>query len=98
MTATGTPATTGGTPSVTATQSPSTITSPSATPTTGVTCTGDCDEQGDVEAGELVSGVSIGLGEQDSSACGAFDVNRDGAVTVDELVRGVTYAREGCPA
>ncbi|MFQ5667679.1 MAG: ThuA domain-containing protein [Candidatus Binatia bacterium] len=51
-----------------------------------------------VEIDELVRGVSIALGDQSLEACTAVDANRDGAVTIEELVRSVNIALTACPA
>jgi type 1 glutamine amidotransferase len=51
---------------------------------------GDCDDDGAVDVAELLIGVDIALLRQPSAACrAAFDVNRDGAVTAEELVEAV---------
>jgi hypothetical protein len=60
-------------------------------------CTGDCNVNGAVTVNELVTGVSIALGETALGGCGAFDGNQDGEVTVDELVMAVGNALVGCP-
>jgi hypothetical protein len=36
------------------------------------------------------------LGIVDVEACPSFDTNGDGEVTVDELVRAVSFALDGC--
>ena len=45
---------------------------------------------------ELIVGVNIALETLPVDECTALDVNADGAVTVNELVQGVTNALEGC--
>jgi hypothetical protein len=60
-------------------------------------CVGDCNTSGEVTVSELVTGVSIALGETSLSKCGAFDDNQDGEVTVNELVLAVGNALVGCP-
>jgi hypothetical protein len=45
---------------------------------------------------ELVKGVNIALGTRPVADCSAFDKNNDGSVTIDELVRAVGDAVEGC--
>ena len=59
-------------------------------------CVGDCNGDGEVTVDELILGVNIALGSQDSSACEAFDTDDDNQVTVSELVKGVNNALGGC--
>jgi hypothetical protein len=40
--------------------------------------------------------VNITLGNSEVGTCTAFDVNDNGAVTVDELVQAVGAALNGC--
>jgi len=61
-----------------------------------VSCTGDCNSDGNVTVDELVKGVNIALGNADVAECAAFDRNGNGEVTVDELVAGVNNALSGC--
>jgi hypothetical protein len=57
---------------------------------------GDCDQDGTVTIGELVTAVSISLGNTDLARCPAADSQSDGRVSVNELIRAVTDALEGC--
>lgn len=59
-------------------------------------CPGDCDANGSVAVNELVAGVNILLDRADLDACASLDTNRDGRVTVDELVRAVRNLLSGC--
>ncbi len=68
---------------------------PSTTPT-APTCTGDCNDSGEVTIDEIIRGVNIALGNQSISECPAFDTNGNGAVSIDELVRAVGNALNGC--
>jgi hypothetical protein len=74
-----------------------------ATPTPGA-CAGDCDESGEVEISNLLLMVNIFLGSADIAMCPAGDVTGgipdgpDGQITVDELVRAVNNALNGCTA
>jgi hypothetical protein len=79
------------------TPTPTQTSAPSATapPTIGV-CVGDCDSNGVVDVDELAQGLSIGLGQVELTNCGAFDLNGDQKVTVDELAQGVRSAVNGC--
>jgi glucose/arabinose dehydrogenase len=62
-----------------------------------VVCHGDCAGDGAVSIADLVAGVAIALGSQPISACQAMDSSGEGNVTVDELIRAVTAALDGCP-
>jgi hypothetical protein len=91
-----------GTPTRTRTRTPTiTGTPPTATatptPLPPDTCLGDCDVSGDVSSGELVMGVGIALGAVPMSRCGAFDVVRDGVVSVEDLISAVDHALNECP-
>lgn len=69
--------------------------SPVPTPTPGP-CYGDCNDGGSVSVDELVSGVSIVLGNAPLSSCPVFDSSGDGQVTVNELIQAVNAALVGC--
>ena len=64
--------------------------------TLGLPCIGDCHGDGSVTVDELLQGVNIALGNSLLAACAAFDVDRNGAVTVNELVLAVSAAVNGC--
>jgi subtilisin family serine protease len=83
------------TPSPTPTPTPVDTATPVPTPTLPP-CFGDCDGSGQVSVNELVVAVSISLGTEPLQACPGADVNRDGFVTVDELVLTVNSALVGC--
>ena len=59
-------------------------------------CVGDCSANGLVTVNELVTGVNLALGRMPVSACGVFDVDGDGTVSIDELVGAVADALQGC--
>jgi pseudomonalisin len=59
-------------------------------------CPGDCNGDGVVTIGEILSGVNIALGTTPDSQCVGLDANDDGAVTVDELLQAVGHALNGC--
>ncbi|HVN83891.1 MAG TPA: hypothetical protein VMW17_03505 [Candidatus Binatia bacterium] len=59
-------------------------------------CVGDCDSSGRVTVEELVTGVSIALGNLLLDQCPEFDVDGDKHVLVNELVRAVDDALYGC--
>ncbi len=76
---------------------PTPSSSPTMTPTsTPRVCTGDCDGDGRVTVDELLRGVSIVLGQLETTDCPAFDASGDGSVTVDEIVLAVNNALSGC--
>jgi hypothetical protein len=87
---------TGATVTVSPTHTAYRITPASKTPARPV-CVGDCLRNYDVAINELVTGVNIGLGRAAPQICAPFAPNRDGRVTVDELVLGVRNALRGCP-
>jgi hypothetical protein len=63
-------------------------------------CSGDCDGDGTVSIGELITAVNIALGNAPLSACPAFD-NGCGplpGVCINQLVGAVGNALDGCPA
>ncbi|MFN8626155.1 MAG: RHS repeat-associated core domain-containing protein [Candidatus Binatia bacterium] len=60
-------------------------------------CFGDCDGRGQVSVNELLTMVHVALGNFTTAACIAGDLNKDGTITVDEIVIGVTFALNGCP-
>lgn len=78
-----------GTPPPTATQSPTPTPEP---------CVGDCNGSGAVAIDELILAVRIALGDSPMSACLAIDDDRNGEVTIGELVRAVANALGGCIA
>lgn len=59
------------------------------------TCTGDCDEDGEVTIEEMIRGVLAAL--NNDVALGCFDADQNGAVTVEEIVRAANNALFGCP-
>lgn len=90
------------TPTGTATMPPTatavvtTTSTPSVTATSARVCVGDCDGNGFVAIDELVRGVNIALDRARVDVCPNVDQNRDGAVTVNELVLAVNNALRGC--
>jgi hypothetical protein len=79
------------TPALTVTDTPS----PTATPFV-IPCPGDCNGDGQVAINEIVTAVSIALGDRDLSVCPSIDLNSDGAVTINELIIDVTNALNAC--
>jgi sugar lactone lactonase YvrE len=63
----------------------------------GAQCGGDCNGDGQVTVGEIVTMVNIALGNVDISACTAGDANHDDQITVNEILTAVVDALNGCP-
>ncbi len=76
-------------PSVTDTHSPTTT--PFVVP-----CPGDCNGDGQVAINEIVTAVSIALGERTISVCPSADLDGDGTVTINELIVDVNSALSAC--
>jgi hypothetical protein len=60
-------------------------------------CPGDCNADREVTVDEIVTAVTLALGELNVDACRNADTSGDLQVTVDELLAAVTAALEGCP-
>ena len=60
-------------------------------------CPGDCDGDGEVSVGELVTAVGIVLGDRPLAVCQSADVGGDGAIGIAELVTAVRSVLVGCP-
>jgi hypothetical protein len=68
-----------------------------ATPIPVSGCPGDCNDDGGVDISELIRGVRIALGASEDEQCFvAFDRERSGTLTVDELIAAVHSALTGC--
>jgi len=50
-----------------------------------------------VTVGEILTMVNIALGNASVEACFAGDANRDGQITIDEILTAVSNALNGCP-
>jgi len=59
-------------------------------------CLGDCAGDGQVDIADLVSATGIALGALALPACPNADDDRDGSVFVDEILRAVRNALDGC--
>ena len=68
----------------------------SARPLRAQVCVGDCDGGGRPTVDELVRGVNILLERAALTVCPTLDINRDGKVAVNELVRAVADILYGC--
>ena len=74
---------------------------PTATPPPTATpgpCVGDCRGTGVVTIADLVTAVRIVLGDQPLATCPFLDANQDGRASIEEMVRAVRNALDGCPA
>jgi hypothetical protein len=68
-----------------------------ATPPAYAACA-DCDGDGSVGIGDLITGVGIVLGTAELASCLAVDADGSGSVTIAELIAAVSQALDGCPA
>jgi hypothetical protein len=59
-------------------------------------CTGDCDDDKTVGISELITMVNVALGRDELAACQNGDRDHNGVIAIDELVRAVSHALEGC--
>jgi hypothetical protein len=59
-------------------------------------CVGDCSANGLVTTNEIVLGINVALGQKPLDSCPAFDANRDGAISIAELLNSVVDALGGC--
>jgi hypothetical protein len=59
---------------------------------------GDCNGNGVTSVDELVVGIDIALGQAELKHCPSADLNEDGAIAVNELVRTVRQSLAGCVA
>jgi cytochrome c peroxidase len=67
-----------------------------ANPFQAVQCPGDCNLDGKVDVDELVTGINVSLGASSLALCVDSDPSGDGAVTIDELLRSIGSALNGC--
>jgi hypothetical protein len=67
-----------------------------AQPAVASPCVGDCDGNGSVSVGELVTGVDIALGLLPLQACPSFAIDGRG-VDIDALISAIGFALNGCP-
>lgn len=102
------PATATPTPSATATSTPQPTSTPTSEPTPTATCgtvvtaecpacAGDCDGDLSVNVDEVITMVTIALGNSSTSMCTRGDIDGDGFVLVDEIVAAVQRSLHGCP-
>ena len=60
-------------------------------------CVGNCKGSGTVTVDDIITMVNIALGSADISACTAGDANSDHQITLDEILKAVNNALNGCP-
>lgn len=87
------------TPTATITPTPTPTNAETKTPMptgTPILCVGDCNGDGRVTIDNIIILVHIALGLRPVDDCQAGDVNRDNAITLDELVRAVANALNDC--
>lgn len=85
------------TPTATASQTPTLSLTPTAT-AAPIPCVGDCNSSGQITVAEILTMVSIALGDANVSACTPGDANGNGRITVDEILTAVNNALNACPA
>ena len=59
-------------------------------------CPGDCSGRSR-DGGDIATGVGIALGGLPIDRCPEFDTTGDARITVDEVVRAIASALNGCP-
>jgi cytochrome c peroxidase len=67
-----------------------------ADPFRPVDCPGDCNLDGTVDVNELVTAINLSLGTSSLALCVSSDPSGDGSVTIDEILRAVQDALNGC--
>jgi len=70
--------------------------SPTASPTPPPVCAGDCDGGGETNIDDLVVAVDLAASGAGTELCTAADANRDGRLSIDELIGAVAAALAGC--
>jgi hypothetical protein len=63
---------------------------------TAASCVGDCDSNGQVVIGELITAVNIAGGTLAIGQCPAVDIDGDLRVAINELIAAVGAALDGC--
>jgi hypothetical protein len=69
--------------------------SPTETVEFTVRCS-DCNDDGYVVVGEVIQGIALALGLPEAAPCAAVDRDRDGRVTIAEIIRARTNLLFGC--
>lgn len=78
------------------TRTPTSTATASPTPTLDRHCPGDCDNNGHVTVGEIITLVNIALGHTQLSSCMSGDTDNSEEVTINEIVAAVNAAMRGC--
>jgi hypothetical protein len=60
------------------------------------TCAGDCNGDWSVTLDELVQAINVALGLTANGICPRLDGNLDGLVAIDEVIKAVGSALDGC--
>jgi hypothetical protein len=66
-------------------------------PARAAACQGDCNRDGVVRVGELITAVGVALRRIAAERCPEADADRSGVVTIDELIAAVARSSQGCP-
>jgi len=61
-----------------------------------VACVADCNFNGNVDVSELITAINVGLGTSSLAQCVVSDPSGDGVVAIDELLRAIHAALDGC--
>ena len=67
-----------------------------ADPFQPVACPGDCNLDGKIDINELVTNVEVSLGTAPLAICLTADPNGDGVPSIDEILRAIRGALNGC--
>jgi hypothetical protein len=59
-------------------------------------CVGNCHGGGTVTVDDIITMVNIAMGSADISTCSAGDANSDHQITLDEILKAVSNALNGC--
>jgi len=87
--------------SPTGTPAPTSTLTPSETPTLTPSpprCVGDCNHDGVVTVDEILMLVDFALQEASPSACPVSDEDGNQQITIDEILKAVYNALNGCPS
>ena len=76
---------------------PAGVTAPFEVTAGAASCVGDCNLDSTVSIDELLVGMNIALAIGAVQDCPSFDANADDRVGVEELVKAVRNALDGCP-
>ena len=60
-------------------------------------CVGDCGNHGQVGGNDLITMLHIALGASPLSECSNGDADKNGAITVNEIIAALNNVPDGCP-